>query len=69
MVCGRLPLPVEPTDDDGRDEERFINRRGYQRDRIAASINIAKLQAMSMTDLKQHGARTRRGKFRHHAQA
>src|SRR5277367_6757583 len=40
--------PVEPTHDgDGRFEER----RGYQRDKIAASINIAKLQAMSMTDL------------------
>jgi hypothetical protein len=37
--------PVEPTNDDTRFEER----RGYQRDKIAASINIAKLQAMNMT--------------------
>src|SRR5580704_12142072 len=39
--------PVEPT----HEETRFEERRGYQRDKIAASINIAKLQAMSMTDL------------------
>jgi hypothetical protein len=41
--------PIEPTHD--RDEPRSDERRGYQRDKIAASINIAKLQAMSMTDL------------------
>ncbi|HEY3932377.1 MAG TPA: Rho termination factor N-terminal domain-containing protein, partial [Verrucomicrobiae bacterium] len=41
--------PVEPTNDDTRFEER----RGYQRDKIAASINIAKLQAMSMNDLNK----------------
>jgi transcription termination factor Rho len=39
--------PVEPTDEDAR----FAERRGYQRDKIAASLNIAKLQAMSMTEL------------------
>ena len=39
--------PVEPTHDDIKSEER----RGYQRDKIAASINIAKLQAMSMMEL------------------
>src|SRR5277367_4665001 len=39
--------PVEPTNDDTKFEER----RGYQRDKIAASINIAKLQAMNMTEL------------------
>src|SRR5476649_2716879 len=39
--------PVEPTHD--HDEPRFEDRRGYQRDKIAASINIAKLQAMTMT--------------------
>ncbi len=49
--------PVEPLDDDEREYERFENRRGggggggYQRDKIAASLNIAKLQAMNMTDL------------------
>jgi transcription termination factor Rho len=40
--------PVEPTNDEPRSPEPH---RGYQRDRIAASINIAKLQAMSMTEL------------------
>jgi transcription termination factor Rho len=43
--------PVEPTHD--REEPRFEDRRGHQRDKIAASINIAKLQAMSMTDLNK----------------
>ena len=40
-------MPVEPTEED----TRFTERRGYQRDRIATSLNIAKLQAMSMMDL------------------
>jgi transcription termination factor Rho len=40
--------PVEPTADETAADER---RPGIQRDRIATSINIAKLQAMSMTDL------------------
>ena len=39
--------PVEASEDD----TRFGERRGYQRDRIAASLNIAKLQGMSMTEL------------------
>jgi len=39
--------PVEPTAED----TRMMDRRGYQRDKIAASLNIAKLQAMSMTEL------------------
>ena len=39
--------PVEPVMDDVKTGER----RGYQRDKIAASLNIAKLQAMSMTEL------------------
>jgi len=39
--------PVEPTEEDAR----LAERRGYQRDKIAASLNIAKLQAMSMTEL------------------
>src|SRR5271169_7014913 len=43
--------PVEPTHD--RDDTRFDERRGYQRDKIAASINIAKLQAMSMSELNK----------------
>ena len=40
--------PVEPTGEDMRFAER---RGGYQRDKIATSLNIAKLQAMSMTEL------------------
>ncbi len=40
--------PVEASEDDARMGER---RSGYQRDKIAASLNIAKLQAMSMTEL------------------
>jgi transcription termination factor Rho len=40
--------PVEPTDEDSRVAERRV---GYQRDRIATSLNIAKLQGMNMTEL------------------
>jgi transcription termination factor Rho len=40
--------PVEPTEEDAR---AAAERRGYQRDKIATSLNIAKLQAMSMTEL------------------
>jgi transcription termination factor Rho len=36
--------PIEASEEAGE-------RRGYQRDKIAASLNIAKLQAMSMTEL------------------
>ena len=36
--------PVEPT----AEEPKFEERRGPQRDKIAASLNIAKLQAMQM---------------------
>ena len=39
--------PVEPSEED----IRLGERRGYQRDKIATSLNIAKLQGMSMTDL------------------
>jgi transcription termination factor Rho len=39
--------PVELAQED----PRFTDRRGYQRDKIAASLNIAKLQAMSMSEL------------------
>jgi transcription termination factor Rho len=42
--------PVEPSAEDTRFNER---RGGYQRDRIATSMNIAKLQAMQMTELNQ----------------
>jgi transcription termination factor Rho len=40
--------PVEPSHDDPR---AAADRRGYQRDKIATSLNIAKLQAMNMTEL------------------
>ena len=49
--------PVEATDDEGRPPVRPggpvppNGGVGYQRDKIAASLNIAKLQAMSMTEL------------------
>ena len=39
--------PVEPTTEEPKAEER----RGPQRDKIAASLNIAKLQAMQMSEL------------------
>ena len=39
--------PIEASEEDPRTGER----RGYQRDKIATSLNIAKLQAMSMTEL------------------
>ena len=39
--------PVEPTGED----TRFAERRGYQRDKIATSLNIAKLQGMQMSEL------------------
>src|SRR5208283_5009425 len=42
--------PVEPVMEDAKDT-KTEERRGYQRDKIAASLNIAKLQAMSMTEL------------------
>jgi transcription termination factor Rho len=55
--------PMEPNNDDWRPGtnapantpanggNQVGERRGYQRDKIASSINIAKLQAMSMTEL------------------
>ena len=39
--------PVEPT----AEEPKVDERRGPQRDKIAASLNIAKLQAMQMSEL------------------
>ena len=41
--------PMEPTGEDTRFAAE--RRGGYQRDKIATSLNIAKLQAMSMTEL------------------
>ena len=41
--------PVEPT----TDETKVEDRRGPQRDKIATSLNIAKLQAMQMSELNQ----------------
>jgi len=43
--------PVEPSGEPAAEDARLAERRGYQRDKIAASLNIAKLQAMSMTEL------------------
>jgi transcription termination factor Rho len=43
--------PVEPSAETTSEDARLIERRGYQRDKIATSLNIAKLQAMSMTEL------------------
>ena len=43
--------PIEPTGDDWRPGTAGGERRGYQRDKIAASLNIAKLQGMQMTEL------------------
>jgi transcription termination factor Rho len=45
--------PMEPTGEDARVVERRSGgiSGGFQRDRIAASMNIAKLQAMPMNDL------------------
>ena len=41
--------PIEPT----TDETKVEDRRGPQRDKIVASLNIAKLQAMQMSELNQ----------------
>src|ERR1017187_24397 len=41
--------PMEPTGEDTRFAAE--RRGGYQRDKVATSLNIAKLQAMSMTEL------------------
>ena len=44
--------PIEPTGDDWRPGNGGASeRRGYQRDKIATSLNIAKLQGMQMTEL------------------
>jgi transcription termination factor Rho len=46
--------PVEPSNEDSREESRYPERRpGFVRDRIATSLNIAKLQGMNMTELNQ----------------
>jgi transcription termination factor Rho len=49
-AANELQPPLAPTEM-SEDEARNGERRGYQRDKIAASLNIAKLQAMSMTEL------------------
>jgi transcription termination factor Rho len=41
------PVETSTSEEDARNTER----RGYQRDKIATSLNIAKLQGMTMTDL------------------
>jgi transcription termination factor Rho len=41
------PVETSTSEEDARNTER----RGYQRDKIATSLNIAKLQGMSMTEL------------------
>ena len=41
--------PMEPTNEEVRYPDRRVG--GYQRDRIATSMNIAKLQGMPMTEL------------------
>ena len=43
--------PVEPTGEETRYPDRRVG--GFQRDRIATSLNIAKLQAMNMTELNK----------------
>ena len=43
--------PVETSDDDSRGGTGGDRRAGYQRDKIATSLNIAKLQGMPMTEL------------------
>src|SRR3954471_22013439 len=43
--------PIEPTHDEDVRIEPDQERRGYQRDKIATSLNIAKLQAMQMSEL------------------
>ena len=48
--------PVELADEPEGEEPRPEERRGTQRDKIAASLNIAKLQAMQMSELN-HMAR------------
>jgi len=46
--------PVETSEEDVREEGRYQERRhGIVRDRIATSLNIAKLQGMNMTELNQ----------------
>ena len=43
--------PVEPSNEETRYPDRRVG--GFQRDRIATSLNIAKLQAMNMTELNK----------------
>ena len=48
---GQLRPPSAPVEPTGEEPRQFERRGGYQRDRIATSMNIAKLQAMQMTEL------------------
>ena len=45
--------PVELAEEPKTEEPRLEERRGSQRDKIVASLNIAKLQAMQMSELNQ----------------
>src|SRR5208282_6544471 len=45
--------PVELAEEPKGEEPRAEERRGSQRDKIVASLNIAKLQAMQMSELNQ----------------
>ena len=45
--------PVELAEEPKVEEPKVEERRGTQRDKIAASLNIAKLQAMQMSELNQ----------------
>ncbi len=45
------PVEPEPTEDEWRPGVGGEQRRGYQRDKIATSLNIAKLQGMQMSEL------------------
>jgi hypothetical protein len=61
--------PVELAEEPKTETPRTEERHGTQRDKIVASLNIAKLQAMQMSELNHMAQGTRRGKLRHDAQA
>jgi transcription termination factor Rho len=46
-----LRPPSAPVETTPETDSQFAERRGYQRDKIATSLNIAKLQGMPMTEL------------------
>ena len=45
--------PMEPSHESHEESQMPERRPGFQRDRIATSLNIAKLQGMNMTELNQ----------------